>query len=55
MPMRVDFITSPNSSRTASVISMSPADMVQSPPETMCTVVSVPVQLTPGIRKAMML
>ena len=34
---------------------MSPADIDQSPPDTMCTVVSAPVQLTPGIRKAMML
>ena len=34
---------------------MSPADMVQSPPDIMWTLVTVPVQLTPGIRNAMML
>ena len=39
----------------ASVISRSLADIVQSAPETMCTLNSVPVHATPGIRKATML
>ena len=34
---------------------MSPPDIAQSAPDIMCTVASVPVQLTPGIRKATML
>ena len=53
--MRVDFNTSPNSTTTASPISMSPADMVQSTPEIRCTRDQAAVQLTPGIRKATML
>ena len=54
-PMRVDLITSPYKSTIANVTSMSPADMVQSAPETMWTVETTSVHITPGIRKAMML
>ena len=53
--MRVDFISSPNKSTMASTMSMSPADMVQSAADIICTDESADVQLTPGIRKAMML
>ena len=54
-PRRATFAISTNSSSSANTVKRSPPDSIQSAPDFMCTVASVPVQLTPGIRKATML
>ena len=55
MPIRVDLMISTASNRMEKASSISSQVSTQSWPDIMCTVVTGAVQLTPGVRKAMML